>query len=358
METNRSDILEAVLIAALLALVQDPQKDEPHRLILTSKFPLPPWIADPELRTLLKDDLSRTDGLLSDPRVREAFFQWLRDFAESGKPLDPRQMAKDLFRHNPELSRRLIERILRGRGAEERKRLNRLMERIADRLQRGGPLPLPPASSPLSPQATEAMTSLLGEDVELALSEHVESLLMELEPWLGDWSDLATPPSVQPLPGPGRGPSASGLPAAGDALPEIRAPIELPGMEAAPLDSLWVFVAAASLALIAYALRAGLRTRRRVIPRQVWPAPSIPDRFESAASLFDSYRAAMRFALQQRLDGLSHREIEERVGPASRPLTRIFEALYYDLSLARNPAVFPEAPAEFRRFVESLRGRH
>jgi hypothetical protein len=229
---------------------------------------------------------------------------------------------------------------------------------------------------PLSPLGTETMKQLFGEaDLSSDIARALETGLTSLEEWLGNWDDLAVPqgvPGAAAAPSPGN-PGASGgssAPAAGSGGSRRDAPVPLPGFADASLDEmgdfLWAFLLGGTALLVLYSLVALVRghtrqARARPI-REVWPPPTLTAEFPNAETLFEAYRSAMRFALQRRLDGLSHVEIEamavERHPAVREPLRRfngVFETVYYDPAGGRDPGRHPDAASAYRKMIEGLR---
>ena len=335
-----------VAICALGGLQEEPSS---HRHVSTEAFPVPDWIADPELRRLLWNEL-RTGSiskLLGAGGDRQRFLDWYRKYAESGRELDPGRMAQALLSEDPDLVNRFLFRLQDPDGSL-RLRVERLMKRFQGNLGDAGRDPgrwLDPdrVGRIFRPAMTRAgarmMNRVLAQrDWQKLLSGELDSSLARLESWMASYADDSSP--FRP-----RGPAPA--PRAGRAEADPRDPVERAGARTmagtlieGPEDGrsetfTWIFLSLAAAAFVIWSLWRWRAERRGDSEgrtgRKSWSAPTLPDSLRRPEELVDVYRRLHRYALQRELTGLSHREIAAASGGApAGELAEIFEAAYYD----------------------------
>lgn len=364
--------------------------DVSHRHIKTSQFPIPDWVADPNMRRMLEDFFKTQGGGGAqggqNPQQREKMLDQLRRIMEQlppqGRFPDPRALQgmqgyKDLL----DSYRKMLESQPAPGDPELEDSLYEWMNDLAKDLKGSSPIAdRSEGDSPplLSPEGAELMRKLMG-DVKLdpKLREEMKRSLAGLKDVVKDWREwfkdvsradprgttrtgtAKTDPTTKPSDGAkGGGPAA--VHPGGVSIPGLSSLADFPVREIFH-GLLWA--SGIGLGLFALYLLWGMMGDRMRASLSRWRArpPRLPESFAGPEDFLRVYAPLMSFRIGKPLEGETHRELAHRdqslhpsAGPASCEAADLFEALCYDRrALERAPELCTRAHAVCRTLLDS-----
>lgn len=382
----------AVLGAPALRAQSQPDRSgtESHRQIMTKQFPIPDWVADPNMRRML-EDFFRSQGAGSgatspSPQQREQMLANLRRIMEqlpsrNGLP-DPRTLqGMDGYRELLESYRKLLESQPAAGDPGIDESLYEWMNDLAKDLNGNRPfVDRSEGDSPplLSPEGAEMMRKMMGEfKLDRKLMEEMKKDFAGLKDMVKDWREwfkdvgrtdsratkrtdpARTDPTAGPTGGPNGRPNPSGLPR-GMTLPSLPAIADFPVREVFH-GLLWV--SGIGLGMFAVYLLWGMlgdRVRASLARRRIRP-PRLPDGFAGPEEFLRLYAPLMAYRIGQPLAGETHRELARRdadlhpaAGAPTREAADLFEALCYDRrALDRAPELCVRAHTVCRSLLDA-----